>query len=497
MESTVAHSGLTEIALVALAAMGCGIFMERLRQPAIVGYILAGVLLGPSALALITDRGQIDMLAEMGVLLLLYVVGMELSLRAFRSIWRLAVLTTLIQIGASVGVMLIFWKLFDWTIGLAILLGFVVALSSTAVAIKVLNDIGELRNRTGTITVGVLIAQDIAVVPMMLIVSSLGAMQGVETGFDWAAIPKIMVSIAVLAGLIWYLSSGTKLRLPFSAVVAGHEDLKPLAALGFCFAGAAVSGLLGLSAAYGAFIAGLIIGSSNERQEMLEAAKPIQSILMMVFFLSIGLLLDLGFIWENLGSVAALFFVVVVFKTVLNVGALRLQGQTWPHAFMAGMMFTQIGEFSFLLSRIGVDSGLISTDDSRMVVAVTVLSLALSPLIVLTARRMQNLAIDGRESALDIMRAVYARETELVSETLGGARSSTLRTMGLMVIRLDLIREEWQRRRREKAGGITDAGAVSTPPSNENTDATVVTVPEELSEKKSRKPRKKKDAEGA
>ena len=132
MESAVAHSGLTEIALVALAAMGCGIVMERLRQPAIVGYILAGVILGPSALALITDRDQIDVLAEMGVLLLLYVVGMELSLRAFRSIWRLAVLTTFIQIGASTAVMLIFWKLFGWSIGLAILLGFVVALSSTA-----------------------------------------------------------------------------------------------------------------------------------------------------------------------------------------------------------------------------------------------------------------------------------------------------------------------------------------------------------------------------
>ncbi len=533
MESTVAHSGLTEIALVALAAMGCGIFMERLRQPAIVGYILAGVLLGPSAFALVTDRDQIDVLAEMGVLLLLYVVGMELSLRAFRSIWRLAVLTTLIQIGASTGVMLIFWKFFDWSIGLTILLGFVVALSSTAVAIKVLADIGELRNRTGTITVGVLIAQDLAVVPMMLIVSSLGAMQagpdGVGGSFDWAAVPKIIGSIAVLAALIWYLSGGTKLRLPFSAIVAGHEDLKPLAALAFCFAGASISGLLGLSPAYGAFIAGLVIGGSHERHEMLEAAKPIQSILMMVFFLSIGLLLDLGFIWENLGTVAALFFVVVVFKTVLNVGALRLQGQTWPHAFMAGMMLTQIGEFSFLLSRIGVDSGLINADDSRMVVAVTVLSLALSPLIVLTARRLQNLAVDGRESALDIMKSVYAREGEMLAETLGGARSSTRRTFRRMAIRLDLIREEWQRRRKEKASGITDAGAVSTPPSNENADVSQLPAPEEptpddtksddpkthgpetdgsmvneqkppvrnASPKRTRKPRKKKDAGSA
>ncbi len=461
MEATVAHSGLTEIALVALAAMGCGIFMERLRQPAIVGYILAGVLLGPSLFGLVNDREQVDALAELGVLLLLYVVGMELSLRAFRRIWRLAVLTALIQIGASIGVMLICWQIFDWTIGLAILLGFVVALSSTAVAIKVLSDIGELRTRTGTITVGVLIAQDLAVVPMMLIVSSLGAMQGVAGeggGFDWIAIPKIIGSIAVLAALIWYLSGGKKINLPFSTVVAGHEDLKPLAALAFCFAGASVSGLLGLSAAYGAFIAGLFVGSSRERHVMLEAAKPIQSILMMVFFLSIGLLLDLGFIWENLWTVVTLLLVVVVFKTILNVGALRLMGQEWPQAFMAGVMLTQIGEFSFLLSRIGVDSGLISNNDSRFVVAVTVLSLALSPLFVFTMRRLQTLVKEGHESATEILRTVYAPEAELLAGTLDGARSSLLRTVRLLLFRWKLVVREWRRRR-----------AVTPEPSNENT----------------------------
>ncbi|NQW02194.1 MAG: cation:proton antiporter, partial [Rhodospirillales bacterium] len=189
METDV-HSSLTAIAAVVLAALVCGIAMERFRQPALVGYILAGVLLGPSALAVVENREQIDVLAEMGVLLLLFIVGMELSLRSFRRIWRLTVLATLMQIGGSVGAMLLLSMVFDLRIETAILLGFVVAVSSTAVAIKLLEDVGELRTRAGRVAVGVLIAQDLAVVPMMLGVAAMGG-----DGFDWYALPKILFSI--------------------------------------------------------------------------------------------------------------------------------------------------------------------------------------------------------------------------------------------------------------------------------------------------------------
>ena len=259
MESQ-AHTTLTGIAAVALAALICGVLMERVRQPAIVGYIVAGVLLGPSGLALVQDRSGIDSLAELGVLLLLFLIGMELSLRAFRRVWRLALATTVIQISASVGVMLIAAKAIGWSTPAAILFGFVVAISSTAVAVKILEGLGELRTRTGRIAVGVLIAQDLAVVPMML---SINAMGGEEV--NWLVVPKVLFSVIFLVGLILYLSGGRKVRLPFSEVVAGHADLLPLSALGFCFGLAALSGVLGLSAAYGAFLAGLIIGNSTNR----------------------------------------------------------------------------------------------------------------------------------------------------------------------------------------------------------------------------------------
>ncbi len=447
---------LTGIAIVVLAALLCGMLMTRLRQPAIVGYILAGIILGPSGLSVVKDQGSLELLAEMGVLLLLFLVGLELSLRSFRRMWRLAVFTVAFQVVASVAVTLLCSRFFGWSTPLSVLLGFMVALSSTAVAVKLLEDLGELRTRTGRVAVGILIAQDLAVVPMLLWVD---AMSG--GGFEWSAIPKIVLSIVFLVWLIWYLSRGRKVTLPFSDRIMPNMDLRPLAALTFCFGWASIAGLLGLSAAYGAFIAGLIVGNSTLRHAITETVVPIQSILMMVFFLSIGLLLDINYIWDNLGSVLLLFFLVSVFKTVVNVGFLRSLGQPWDRSFLAGTMLAQIGEFSFLLSVVGVSSGVLSPDDSRMVVSVTVMSLALSPLWVITARRTQAIAHGGVESGAELVRLVYAPETEILSETFGTARSRTMRQLRKGAL---LLRRQRLRRARRKRTQATDPAVPATPP---------------------------------
>ena len=161
------HSEITFIALVVVVALLCGMAMARLKQPALVGYILAGVVLGPSGFGLVEDRERINLLAELGVLMLLFLIGMELSLHAFMKVWRIALLGTVMQVGGAIVVMLLLSVVFGWTIEIAMLLGFVIALSSTAVVIKMLADIGELDSEVGRVTVAILIAQDLAVVPMM------------------------------------------------------------------------------------------------------------------------------------------------------------------------------------------------------------------------------------------------------------------------------------------------------------------------------------------
>jgi CPA2 family monovalent cation:H+ antiporter-2 len=397
---------LTGIAVVASVAVIGGLALMRLRQPAIVGYILAGVLLGPGGLALISRTEGLITLAELGVLMLLFLIAMELSIRAFVTVLRTALLCALLQIGVALGLTFLLALLMNWPVKTAVLLGFIVSLSSTAVAVKILEDIGELRTHVGRITVGVLIAQDLAVVPMLIVA---GAMAG-EGRFTYVVGIKVTVSVALLAALIWYLSRRRRVGLPIQRLMRGKTDVIPLAALAFCFAGAAVSASIGLSAAYGAFLAGLLIGNSAVRAVTLRATLPIQSVLMVVFFLSIGLLLDLRYVWQELPTVLALLVSVVVLKTVSNVACLRLLGEPWERAFPAGLVMGQIGEFSFVLAAIGAGGGLLSPDDYRLAIAVIVLSLLASPLWLMSVRRFHHVAAGGVLSMREALREVYGTE---------------------------------------------------------------------------------------
>lgn len=406
---------LTGIAVVALAALLCGTAMARLRQPAIVGYILAGVLLGPSALGLVHERQQISTLAELGVLLLLFLVGMELSVRAFVVTWRLAVTAVALQVGISVGVLLLASAVFGFSTSLAVLLGFFVALSSTAVAVKMLEEIGQLRTRVGRVTVSILIAQDLAFLPMLLIVDFMGV-----AGFGFWGMVKFLLSIALLAGLMAVLNRRRKVSLPFARIFEGHADLSPLTGLAYCFGAGAIFGVIGLSPAYGAFVAGLVIGNSAQRKIMHRVVQPVQSILVMVFFLSIGLLIDLRFILDNVGTVLLLLLMVTLFKTAMNVGILKFQGETWQSAFLDGVIISQIGEFSFLLAASGLAVGAIDENGAKLAVAVTVLSLALSPIWLTTARRVQRMAASRALTLDQLLRRTYL--PELAALRLGAGR---------------------------------------------------------------------------
>ena len=404
---------LTGIAIVAVAATLCGLLMARFRQPEIVGYILAGIILGPSGVGLVSDREQVSALAELGVLMLLYFVGMELSLRSFRKLWRIGLISTVMQIGGS---FLLMWALtayLGWPLKYAVFFAFVLALSSTAVAVKMLGDIGQLRTRVGRITIGVLIAQDLAVAPMMLIV---GSMAG--DGISVSVIVRLIVSVSVIVGVIAYLTRRQRTSLPFAPLLLGNHDLTSIAALAWCFGLAAVAGLIGLSAAFGAFLAGLIVGNSAQRQEVFRTAKPFESVLIMVFFLSIGLLIDLRHLWENLTLVLLLWALVTIFKTALNTAVLRFLGESWPRAFESSLILAQIGEFSFVIGAVALSRGVIDSDLHRLIVSVTALSLFCSPLWMASARRLNHRAAYRVHSLSALLRLIYFREWR-ISRQLG------------------------------------------------------------------------------
>jgi K+:H+ antiporter len=445
---------LTGIAIVVAAALAAGLALQRITQPPIVGYILAGVILGPSGAGLVTRSDEVTVLAELGVVLLLFLIGMELSLRAFVRVLRPAGLTAVGQIGASVAVTFAFGWLLGWPAEQSLLLGFIIAMSSTAVALKMLEDIGEMRSRVGEITIGVMIAQDIAVVPMLILVDSLGGAG--PPGF--IVVFRIVVAIALLAGFIVVLGRRGEIALPFSDMVRGRVDLLTLSALAFAFIAASTTGVLGLSPAYGAFLAGLVIANSTIRTEAIHVTEPIQSLLLVVFFLSIGLLIDIRFIGSHIGSVLLFVVGVIALKTVLNVWLLRMVRTPWEQAFPAGLIMAQIGEFSFILAAVGLKNGAITAEGYRFAISVIAISLLVSPFWMRSVRRFHAIASDGVTDIRAALSSVYSSE---IAEFQRG-RTLARRAVASVGPVIREMRNAWRARRAHRAPKVAQAEEVVT-----------------------------------
>ena len=395
MEEIAHLDNLTAIALVTTAALLCGLLLIRLRQPAIVGYILAGIVLGPTGLGVVSNTETVQVLAELCVIMLLFLIGMELSLRGFQAVYKMALSTAALQILMSVSLFWIVGALLQWSLERVLVFGFATALSSTAVAIKILEETDDLRTPVGRTTVSTLIAQDLAVIPILLVISAFGA--GDTPGF--AIFIKLTFAVSVLALLTIFLTSREKIELPMMAWVVSKPEIIPLAAMAFCFTLAAVAGILGLSTAYGAFVAGLIIGNSNVRANLHSATEPIQAILLMVFFLSIGLLIDVHYILQNWESVFIILFVVTILKTIVNVAILHFLGEPWDRAFHSGVVMAQIGEFSFIIVAVGLAAHVISGDGYRLMISVIALSLLISPMWLAIARKLHDIALGKKLAA--------------------------------------------------------------------------------------------------
>ncbi len=443
------ETGLIAIAFVIVVAVTVGLGLMRLRQPPLVGFILAGVLLGPSGLGVIaTSNENVTMLAEMGVLMLLFFIGMELSLKAFVASLKPAIKIAGGQLATAMAISFGLMAISDATLAEAIILGFIIALSSTVVAMKMLEDIGELRHEPGRIAVAVLIAQDLAVVPMLIVATSLGGSEAVS----WTAVGiKIAIAVAILAGLLWFLGNRPKLKPAFGPAVEKNVEILALGSLAFCFAAAAVSGLIGLSPAYGAFIAGLVVGASTLRSPVIHVVEPIQAILLVVFFLSIGLLIDLNYIFANWQLVLIASVFVIIAKTIFNVALIRFAGLPHRTAVEAGLSMAQIGEFSFVLAAAAFASGAIGGDVYRLALAVTAISLLISPAWMVVIRHLEGEARFGYAEFRHALAELYEDQVESVED------------MGMWVrVRGRALRRAVRRRRARRIAALRGFDAAAT-----------------------------------
>ncbi|MEM1115264.1 MAG: cation:proton antiporter [Bacteroidota bacterium] len=388
---------LVDVVVIVAAAALVAYVCKRIGLVPIVGFLLAGVLIGPGALGLVEDQETIEVAAEVGVLLLLFTIGIEFSLDRLAKIKRLIFVGGGIQVGLTTAIVAGLCMAFGVGWRPAVFTGFLVALSSTAIVTKLLGDRGETNSEHGQGAVGLLIFQDLAVILMVLLVPALGG--GDVTGGE------VAIALGTAAAIIVFvLVVARRILPPLLEHVARtcSSELFLLTVIAICFGTAYAVGLAGVSIALGAFLAGLVVSQSRFSEHALSEILPLQILFSATFFVSVGLLLDIGFLMENLMLVLGALAVVVLLKLATTFVAIRAVGRSTPVAAASALMLAQVGEFSFVLERAGREVGLapLGMEDvgAPLFIAATVVSMALTPVAAPYAGRLASKLRDRSEA---------------------------------------------------------------------------------------------------
>jgi len=364
-------------ALVVVAVLG------RLRVPSIAGYILAGILIGPATSGLIGDVHQTEVLAEVGVVLLLFGIGLELSLERIRRLWRAVVIGGAIQVVTTVLCGVAVARAFDVEPARAVFLGFVIAVSSTAIVLRGLSARGELDAPHGRLAVGILIFQDLCVIPMMLALPLLAG----SAGSTRDGLMALGISIAILGGAIL----ATRVIAPpllGAASKTRQRDVFVLAVAVICLGIAWAVSYAGVSVALGAFLAGLVVSGSEFRHQALSDVIPLREVLASVFFVSVGMLLDPQVLVGHIGQILSMLAAILVGKFLLVFLTGALMRLPLRVCVLTGVALCQVGEFSFVLLKGGLRSDLIADPLTGNLLAAVILSMLVTPFLLRLGPRL-------------------------------------------------------------------------------------------------------------
>ena len=360
-----------------------GLLLKLVRQPHVIAYLIAGILIGPWGLALITDTDVISRLGAIGVVLLLFFVGMETDAKKLVANWKLAVFGTLIQIVLSVFCVWLLGLWFEWGLARTLLIGFVISLSSTAVVIKLLQDSGILSSKVGQGVLGVLLAQDLAIIPMLIILGLLGSDE-----VDSIHLAKQGIGAVAAAALFGFIISREQVHLPLSRWLKEDRELQLFAALSVCFGLALITAWLDLSTALGAFLGGMLIGAARETQWVHHTLESFKVLFVALFFVSVGLMLDIHFLADHWVQASVLTIAALLTNTFINAFILKVANFNWRDSLYAGVLLSQIGEFSFVLAAVGLQAAIINEYGYQLALCVISLSLLLSPLWITTGKHL-------------------------------------------------------------------------------------------------------------
>jgi CPA2 family monovalent cation:H+ antiporter-2 len=368
---------VADLTLILIAALAGAYLAQRIGQPLIVGYILAGIVVGPftGGFTVVNPR-DIEPLAELGVALLLFSLGLEMSFRELAPVRTVALIGTAIQIVSTMAVGYGLASGLGWGWQPALWFGALIALSSTMVALKTLQAQGRLGTLSSRVMLGMLVVQDLAVVPLMIVLPELGRADG--------GVLPVLVATAralLLLGAIVLVSTRVVPRVLSLVARRNSHELFLLTTTAVALGVGVLAWQLGLSLALGAFIAGLVIADSEYAHQALSDVGPLRDLFGMLFFVSAGMLLDPMLAWQQLGALVVVVAVVTIAKGAIIATVVRIFGYRHVVPMAAGLTLFQVGEFAFVLARVGRDGGALSNSAYALVLNTAIVTMALTPAV--------------------------------------------------------------------------------------------------------------------
>jgi CPA2 family monovalent cation:H+ antiporter-2 len=381
------HDILADLVLTYVVALALVVLLARLRVPSIVALMIAGVVAGPFGTGIIRTPEEVDMLSELGVVLLLFTVGLDFSLTAVRQIWKTILAAGTLQMLGTAALVAVAVVAFGQSSQLGVFTGLFVALSSTAIVLKGYAEQNQLSSPHGRLAVGILLLQDLAIVVLLLLVPILSGQTPLSAA-PWA-LGKAILAIAAVAG-------ASRLVLPALlrfVTASGRQEAFPLAIVVASVGTAWLGSLLGLSMAVGAFLAGLMLAESEFSHQAFAEVRPIRDMLSGLFFISLGMLVDLPAVTDRLPIVLGAAAAIVVIKAAVATLSLLATKASLRVAVTAGVGLAQVGEFSFILGRAGLVAGLVPASLWQVMLGASVTTMVLTPVLLAVAPGLAALLV--------------------------------------------------------------------------------------------------------
>ena len=405
---------LEEITLIATISVLVTLVLGRLKLPVIAGLVLSGALVGPKGFSLAHDPKAIEVIAEVGVVFLLFTIGLEFSLSRLRHIFRQVALGGLLQVSVTAAVTSAIALFLGCSLPESITYGFVFALSSTALVLRTLSERNELDAPHGRFIVGTLIFQDLCIVPMVLIIPLLS--QGLDNPETWKSLGMAMVKATVMVVALFACSRKLVPWL-FKAVDASRSnEVFILTVLCLCIGTAYLTSLTGLSLALGAFLAGMIVADTDFRPRAMGDILPLRDVFVSFFFVSLGMFFDFEVMMEKPDQVGWLLLAFLGGKGILAILAASFMRFPPRAAWLAGVGLAQFGEFGFVLLQLATQEGVVSSTEIQPLLNAGIISMFLTPLLVYKAPHFT-----AGERALDpLAKLLRARSAEELEESTFG-----------------------------------------------------------------------------